>query len=94
MEEQVETQKKDRDDKLAEWEVIGSILWFTLDGFWLFELKECVYVFVIPTVLANLMVFRYTKKSVPQMSITAAMAAWVLMNTLWIIADFNDYAAI
>ena len=77
---------EEKEEKLAAWEMLGSLLWFFMDALWLFESQWGVYIIVLPTVLANLMVFRYTEKSAPHLSITAAMnsiRAWCFASVPW-----------
>ena len=75
-------------------ETSGSILWFLMDAFWMLEWELGAILLVLPTAITNLWIFRHTEKSVPQMSITAAMNCWVLMNSLWMVDDFKKIPAL
>ena len=78
--------------KLALTETVGSVLWFVMDGFWLLDQALPAKVMVLPTLTINLLVFRFTKRSFSHMSVAAAMNAWLVMNTFWMIGDLDKNA--
>ena len=76
-------------EKLVLVETVGSVLWFLMDGFWMLNLALSAKAMVLPTLLVNLLVFRYTKHSFSQLSVAAAMNSWLLMNICWMVGDLN-----
>ena len=70
-------------------ETIGSVLWFIMDGLWMLNAAVGAKAMIVPTVLVNLFVFRYTRRSVSQFSVVAAMNAWLLMNVFWMAGDLD-----
>ena len=82
-----ETTARDRRDQLALTETIGSVLWFVMDGFWMLNLALPARLMVLPTLAVNLWVFRYTKRSLGQVCVVAAMNSWLVMNILWMLGD-------
>lgn len=70
-------------------ETIGSVLWFVMDGLWMLNLALPAKSMVWPTLAVNLFVFRYTKRSLSQISVVAAMNAWLLMNIFWMWGDLD-----
>jgi hypothetical protein len=79
----------DQRDKLSLTETIGSVLWFVMDGFWMLNLAVPAKVMILPTLVVNLFVFRYTKRSFSQLSVVAAMNSWLVMNIFWMIGDLD-----
>src|SRR3712207_1971610 len=76
-------------DRLAMVETIGSVLWFFMDGFWMLSLPFAAKSMVAPTLAVNLLVFRYTRRSLSQFAIASAMNSWLLMNILWMLGDLE-----
>ena len=74
-------------------ETLGSVLWFLLDGFWMLDLPLVAKALVLPTLGVNLLVFRYTHRSVSQLSVVAAMNAWLLMNIFWMFGEIDEKPA-
>ena len=79
----------DQQDKLVIVETTGSVLWFIMDGFWMLNQTLLAKAMVLPTLLLNLLVFRYTRRSFSQYSVVAAMNSWLLMNICWMIGDLD-----
>jgi hypothetical protein len=77
----------DQRDKLAFAETIGSVLWFVMDGFWMLELALAAKAMVLPTLIVNLLAFRFAKRSFGQLSVVAAMNCWLVMNIFWMLGD-------
>jgi hypothetical protein len=76
-------------EKLLFVETVGSVLWFIMDGFWMLNQAFLAKAMVLPTLLVNLLVFRYTKHSLSQVSVVAAMNSWLLMNICWMLGDLD-----
>ena len=76
-------------EKLALTETIGSVLWFMMDGFWMLNQPLPAKAMIAPTVLVNLFVFRYVKRSFAQVAVVAAMNAWLAMNVFWMLGDLD-----
>jgi hypothetical protein len=70
-------------------ETIGSVLWFLMDGFWMLNLASAAKGMILPTLVVNLLVFRYAKRSLSQYSVVAAMNSWLLMNICWMVSDLD-----
>jgi hypothetical protein len=77
----------DQRDKLALTETIGSVLWFVMDGFWMLNLALPAKAMVLPTLVVNLLAFRFAKRSFSHMAVVAAMNSWLVMNILWMLGD-------
>jgi hypothetical protein len=79
-------------DKQILVETVGSVLWFLMDGLWMLNQPTYAKAMVAPTLAVNLFVFRYTRRSFSQISVVAAMNAWLLMNVFWMVGDFDKDA--
>jgi hypothetical protein len=80
-------------EKLILTETIGSVLWFVMDGFWMLNAVLPAKAMILPALLVNLFVFRYTSRSLSQFSVVAAMNAWLLMNIFWMLGDLDKVPA-
>jgi hypothetical protein len=80
-------------EKLVLTETIGSVLWFVMDGFWMLNAPLLAKTMILPTLLVNLLVFRYTKQSFSPFSVVAAMNSWLLMNIFWTVGDLDKTMA-
>ena len=76
-------------DKLVLVETVGSVLWFIMDGFWMLNQALPAKAIALPALLVNLLVFRYTKHSLSQFSVVAAMNSWLVMNICWMVGDLD-----
>ena len=76
-------------EKLVLVETIGSVLWFVMDGLWMLNQAVPAKAMILPTLVVNLLVFRYTKHSFSQFAVVAAMNAWLLMNICWMVGDLD-----
>jgi hypothetical protein len=79
----------DREKRLLACETAGSIAWFAMDASWMLALPVPAAALAVPTVLLNLLIFRWTVRTWPNLLVTAAMAAWACMNVLWMCADLK-----
>ena len=70
-------------------ETIGSVLWFIMDGLWMLNQALPAKAMVLPTLVVNLWVLRYTKHSFSQFAVVAAMNSWLLMNICWMLGDLD-----
>jgi len=68
-------------------ETIGSVSWLAMDAAWLFAWNTLAAGLAVPCVVANLLLFRYTKTSKAGMAVTASMNGWLLMNVAWMLGD-------
>ena len=75
--------------RLALWETVGSVIWFLMDGCWMRGWGTLATVLILPTLLPNLMAFRYTERRPAPLAITAAMNSWLVMNCCWMVADLG-----
>lgn len=75
-------------EKLLEFcDTAGSVLWFLMDGFWIWGFARLAAVIAIPTLLVNLLALRFTERASGIRAVTAAMNAWLFMDTLWMVGD-------
>ena len=79
----------DERDKQILVETVGSVLWFFMDGFWMLNQPLPAKTMVWPTLAANLLVFRFTKRSFGQIAVVAAMNCWLAMNICWMLGDLD-----
>ena len=70
-------------------ETFGSVLWFLMDGFWMLNLALPAKAMVLPTLVVNFLVFRYTSRSFSAYAVVAAMNSWLVMNILWMVGDLD-----
>ncbi|HVH43235.1 MAG TPA: hypothetical protein VM925_12860 [Labilithrix sp.] len=70
-------------------ETAGAIAWFTMDACWMLGAESLALVLVLPTVVLNLVVFRYAPRTWASALVTGAMVAWACMNVLWMVHDFG-----
>ena len=80
-------------DKQVLVETIGSILWFVMDGFWMLNQAIPAKAMIVPIILVNLFVFRYTKPSLSPYAVVAAMNSWLVMNICWMVGDLDKNPA-
>lgn len=78
---------EEHESRLVAIETAGSIVWFLMDGSWMFEHTTLALILAAPTVFLHAMAFRYTPHTVPNLAVTAAILSWVCMNVFWIHAD-------
>ena len=76
-------------EKLVLVETVGSVLWFLMDGFWMLNQAGAAKLMVLPTLVVNLIAFRYTPRSLSQYAVVAAMNAWLVMNICWMVGDLD-----
>jgi hypothetical protein len=76
-------------EQLVLTETIGSVLWFIMDGFWMLNYPLPAKAMAFPTLVVNLLVFRYTKRSFGQIAVVGAMNSWLLMNISWMLSDLD-----
>ena len=70
-------------------ETAGSIAWFTMDACWMLGAESLALVLAVPTIILNLVVFRYLRRTWPSGLVSGAMVAWACMNVLWMLHDFR-----
>jgi hypothetical protein len=71
-------------------ETVGSLCWFLMDGCWMLGLGGFARAFAVPTVVTQLVAFRYTDRSLVELAITGSVNCWVAMNVLWMFGDLED----
>lgn len=76
-------------DKLMFVETVGSVLWFVMDGFWMLNSPAPAKTMIMPTLIVNLFVFRYTRRSLAHLAVVAAMNSWLAMNIFWMVGDLD-----
>ena len=82
-------QRMELQEKLVLVETAGSVLWFAMDGFWMLNVGGAAKAMVMPTLAMNLLVFRYTRRTLSQVAVVAAMNSWLLMNICWMVGDLD-----
>jgi hypothetical protein len=77
-------------EKRELFESVGSALWFAMDGLWMFQAVGAAELLVAPTVVSNLLAFRYTERTLSEYGVLASVNLWLWMNASWMIADLED----
>jgi hypothetical protein len=80
---------ENQQEKLVLVETVGSVLWFFMDGFWMLNQALAAKAMILPTLAVNLLVFRFTRQSLSQFSVVAAMNSWLAMNICWMVGDLD-----
>ena len=70
-------------------ETAGSIAWFAMDACWMLGGQSLAVTLSVPTVLLNILVFRYAPRTWPSWFVSGAMVAWASMNVFWMTHDFG-----
>ncbi len=70
-------------------ETAGSVAWFAMDASWMLSSRPLAAALAVPTVLLNLLVFRFVARAWASWLVTGAMAAWSCMNVLWMTYDLK-----
>jgi hypothetical protein len=79
----------DRERGLALVETAGSVAWFAMDASWMLNVRPLAAALAVPTVLLNLLVFRFVARTWASWLVAGAMASWSCMNVLWMAHDLK-----
>lgn len=79
--------KRERALVLAE--TAGSVAWFAMDACWMLGARSLALALAVPTILLNVLVFRFVDRSWASWLVAGAMTAWSCMNVLWMAYDFK-----
>lgn len=80
-----------RDKKLELFELLGSVLWLLLDGFWMLEWSMLVAILMIPTILCNLTTLVFVERVSSSIIAVLVVNAWLLMNVFGILEDMYSF---
>ncbi|TSC56467.1 MAG: hypothetical protein G01um101418_326 [Parcubacteria group bacterium Gr01-1014_18] len=83
------TSHNDQSHKLNLAEQSGSVVWFLMDGLWLMKLTFWAYILIIPALVLNLTIFRYTERKASGMIVTTIINLWLLFAISWMISDLG-----
>lgn len=70
-------------------ETAGSVAWFAMDTCWMLGSARGSAALAIPTVILNLLIFRWVARTWADILVTGAMASWACMNVLWMTNDLQ-----
>jgi hypothetical protein len=79
----------DRTRGLVMVETAGSVAWFAMDASWMMSSRAFAVALAVPTLLLNLLVFRFLTRAWASWLVAGAMAAWACMNVLWMASDLK-----
>jgi len=68
-------------------ETVGSVCWLAMDAAWMLSWRGAATLLAALCLLAHLLLFRFTPRSVVAMAVTASMCCWVGMNAAWMLSD-------
>ncbi|HEU4404811.1 MAG TPA: hypothetical protein VFS43_05925 [Polyangiaceae bacterium] len=70
-------------------ETAGSVAWFAMDASWMLSIAPLAVTLAVPTLLLNLLVFRFLRRTWAGWLVAGAMVAWACMNVLWMAYDLK-----
>ena len=68
-------------------ETVGSVCWLAMDAAWMLNWRAAATLLAAPSVLAHLLLFRFTPRTAVALAVTASMFCWVGMNAAWMLGD-------
>jgi hypothetical protein len=83
--------KSRREQMLARVELTASVSWLCMDAAWMEDNRFWAVALTLPTMLCSLAAIILTAADFVARSVTAAMAAWAVMNSFWLLADLAVY---
>jgi hypothetical protein len=79
-------------EKVAErLELAASLAWLFMDLAWMEGSPTGAVACALPTVLCSFAAIPFVPREFTARAITAAMAAWAVMNALWMLTDLEVY---
>lgn len=78
-----------REERLIAVETAGSIAWFAMDASWMLGVRLAAAALAVPTLVLNVLVFRFAPRAWVSWLVSGAMTAWACMNVLWMAHDFR-----
>jgi hypothetical protein len=60
-----------------------------MDGFWMLNQALAAKTMILPTLVVNLLVFKFARQSFSQFAVVAAMNCWLAMNICWMVGDID-----
>ena len=82
------------DERMMVVETVGSVCWLAMDAAWMLGWRAAATLLVVPCVLAHLVLFRFTPRTVVAIAVTASMFCWVGMNAAWMLGDVWNVTAL
>jgi hypothetical protein len=68
-------------------ETVGSVCWLAMDAAWMLGWRAAATALVVPCLVAHLLLFRYTHRTLVALTVTASMNCWLAMNAAWMLGD-------
>lgn len=72
-------------------ELIASLAWLFMDFAWMEESTTAALVCALPTTVCSLAAIAFVRADFTARAVTTAMAAWAVMNALWMLAELEIY---
>jgi len=73
-----------RDKVFFLFEVLNSVLWFSMDSLWMMEEIKVATILIIPTIITGI-ISAFEKLDIGNVSISMAVNAWLGMNIFWML---------
>jgi hypothetical protein len=75
-------------------ELAASVAWLLMDFAWMERLTTFAVACALPATLGSIAAVPFVRPHFPARAVTAAMAAWAVMNALWMMSDLDVYAGL
>jgi hypothetical protein len=72
-------------------ELAASVAWLFMDLAWMEQSTALALACALPTTLCSLAAVAFVRRDFTARAVTAAMAAWAVMNSLWMMKDLGVY---
>jgi len=82
------------DERMMVVETVGSVCWLAMDAAWMLGWRAAATLLAVPCVLAHLLLFRFTSRTVVAIAVTGSMFCWVGMNAAWMLGDVWNVTAL
>jgi hypothetical protein len=79
--------QKTADERTLIVETVGSVCWLAMDAGWMLGWRAAATALIAPCLLAHLLLFRSTPRTVVAVTVTASMNGWLAMNAAWMLGD-------
>jgi hypothetical protein len=68
-------------------ETVGAICWLAMDAAWMLGWRPVATFLALPCLVAQLLLFRFTQRTVVGMAVTGSVTGWLGMNITWMLGD-------
>lgn len=75
-------------------ELAASISWLFMDLAWMEQSTALALACALPTTVCSLAAVPFVRSDFTARAVSAAMAAWAVMNSLWMMTDLGVYQAL